>query len=66
MNTENNKNDVLKDMYKSAIRASYFGGMNNPQFLKKSALNIKDISNIEEKQVDEKTFRMMKGFKKFE
>lgn len=30
MNTENNKNDVLKDMYKSAIRASYFGGMNNP------------------------------------
>ncbi len=30
MNNENDKNEMFKDMYKSAIRVSYFGGMNNP------------------------------------
>jgi hypothetical protein len=65
MKPENDKNEIFKDIYKSAIRASYFGGMQNPEFMKKSKMNIKDINDRNHDNIDEKTFRMMKGFKRF-
>lgn len=64
MQGENKNNEMFKDMYKSAIRASYFMGIQDPNFIRKSRIQIEDIGKNEDKEVDEKTFRMMKGFKR--
>ena len=47
MNNESEKNEMFRDIYKSSLRASYFGAMQNPDFVKKSAMHIKNIKNIE-------------------
>jgi hypothetical protein len=55
---------MLKSIFKSAVRAPYFQGLNNPEFVKKSRIQVKSIIEEEEKEVDETTFRMIKGFKR--
>jgi hypothetical protein len=62
--TNQEKNEMLKSIYKSAIRAPYFQGFNNPEFVKKSRLQVLNNVKEDEKEIDETTFRMMKAFKR--
>ncbi len=43
MQGENKNNEMFKDMYKSAIRASYFMGNQDPNFVRKSRMQVEDI-----------------------
>lgn len=56
--------DALKQMYRSGIKASYFAGMREPHFMEKSKLQINKIEDKEEEEIDERTFRLMGGFKR--
>lgn len=49
MNEDNQKKDMLNDVYQSAKRASYFLAIDNPEFIKKSKLKIdkKEDENID-------------------
>ena len=62
MKAEDKNKEIFIDMYKSAIRASYFRGIQDPEFLRKSRPMIDQSIKEAEKKVDEKTFRLMKGF----
>jgi hypothetical protein len=46
------KNEMLKSIYKSAIRAPYFQGFNNKEFVNKSRLQTQTIVEEDEKEVD--------------
>jgi hypothetical protein len=39
-------------MYKSAVKASYFNGFKNPEFIKKSKIQREEITQEEEKKID--------------
>ena len=45
MEGQYNQRDALKQMYKSGVRASYFGAMPEPRFANKSRLDIKRIED---------------------
>ena len=39
--------EALREMYRSAVRASYFGGLQNQDFLKKSRMQLNNIAKEE-------------------
>lgn len=50
-------------MLKSSIKASYFSGFEKQEFVQKSRLQI-EKSNDNETNVDDKTFRISRDFKR--
>lgn len=64
MKAEDKNKEMFKDMYKSALRASYFRAIQDPESMKKSKLQIEQANRQVEDKIDEKTFRMMKGFRR--
>ena len=43
---------ALKEMYRTAIKASYFGGIHNQDFMKKSRIQLDNMAKEEGEQVD--------------
>lgn len=61
LNTSQGKNNELRELYKSSLRASYFNHFQANKFTNKSKIQVEERG--EEEDVDENTFRIMKNFK---
>lgn len=44
MNPNIEKDEMFKQLYKSAVKASYFGGMQDPGFAQKSKLQLNNAA----------------------
>ncbi len=60
----NGNSEPFKQIYKSAIHCSYFANFDDPNFVNKSRIQIGEIEQKDEKEVDERTFRIMTNFKR--
>ena len=52
MKSGSDREEALQSLYKTAIRASYFGGMQDPHFLRKTNMQIKQMAEKPESEID--------------
>ena len=54
--------ETFKMLYRSGVRGSYFGAMQNPTAIRKSNVQANNVDEKNIEEVDEKTFRLKKNF----